>query len=43
MSDLAYDPDQCRNIVLDIRYVLFLIEKYAGATRLISEMKIIGP
>lgn len=38
MSDLQYDPDQCRNISLDIRYTLFLIEKYAGCKRLIEEM-----
>ena len=41
MSDLMYDPDQCRNIALDIRYCLFIIDKYAGASRLIKEMKII--
>ncbi|MBM3404704.1 MAG: S46 family peptidase [Bacteroidetes bacterium] len=38
MSDLAYDPDMCRNITLDIRYCLFIIDKYAGARRLIDEM-----
>jgi hypothetical protein len=41
MSDLMYDPDQCRNITLDIRYCLFIIDKYAGAGHLIKEMKII--
>jgi hypothetical protein len=41
MSDLMYDPDQCRNITLDIRYCLFIIDKYAGAQNLIREMKII--
>ena len=41
MSDLMYDPDQCRNITLDIRYCLFIIDKYAGAGNLIKEMKII--
>ena len=40
MSDLMYDPDQCRNIVLDIRYLLFIMDKYAGATRLVEEMDI---
>ncbi|MCK9203969.1 MAG: S46 family peptidase [Bacteroidales bacterium] len=40
-SDLMYDPLQCRNISLDIRYCLFIIDKYAGAGRLIREMKII--
>ncbi len=38
MSDLNYDPDQCRNIMLDIRYCLFIIDKYAGANHLIEEM-----
>lgn len=41
MSDLMYDPDQCRNIILDIRYALFLIDKYAGCQRLIDEMDIV--
>jgi len=30
-----------RTIVCDIRYVLFIIEKYAGATHLIDEMEIV--
>ncbi|HPR33201.1 MAG TPA: S46 family peptidase [Prolixibacteraceae bacterium] len=41
MSDLAYDPNQCRNIALDVRYLLFVIDKYAGAGYLLDEMKII--
>lgn len=41
LSDLMYDSSQCRNISLDIRYCLFIIDKYAGAKRLIDEMKII--
>lgn len=41
MSDINYDPQRCRNIVLDIRYVLFIIDKYAGNERLIKEMEII--
>jgi hypothetical protein len=41
MSDLTYDPDLCRNISLDIRYCLFIIDKFAGAHRLIEEMKLI--
>jgi len=40
MSDLMYDPDQCRNIILDIRYLLFIMDKYAGATWLVDEMDI---
>jgi len=43
LSDLMYDPSQCRNISLDIRYCLFVIDKVAGNSRLISEMKIIQP
>jgi hypothetical protein len=38
MSDLMYDPDMCRNIALDIRYVLFIVDKYAGAQNLINEL-----
>jgi hypothetical protein len=41
MSDLMYNPEQCRNISLDIRYALFLIDKYAGAGYLLKEMKLI--
>ncbi len=41
MSDLKYDPDRCRNISLDIRYALFLIDKYAGAHHLIDEMVLV--
>ncbi len=41
MSDLKYDPAMCRNISVDVRYVLFLVDKFAGATHLIDEMTII--
>lgn len=41
MSDLVYDPSICRNISVDIRYVLFIIDKYAGAAHLIDEMTVI--
>ncbi len=41
MSDLIYDPAICRNISVDIRYVLFIIDKFAGAGHLIEEMTII--
>jgi hypothetical protein len=40
MSDIYYSPDICRNIMVDIRYVLFIIDKYAGAKNLINELKI---
>ncbi len=41
MSDIMYDPDQCRNITLDIRYVLFIMDKFAGAKNLVDEMVIV--
>ncbi|HKK11031.1 MAG TPA: S46 family peptidase [Bacteroidales bacterium] len=41
MSDLMYDPDMCRNITLDVRYALFIIDKFAGAGHLVDEMTII--
>jgi len=43
MSDYNYDADICRNIMVDLRYVLFIIDKYAGATHLIDEMKLVHP
>jgi hypothetical protein len=41
MSDLMFNPQQSRNIAVDIRYVLWVIDKYAGAGYLINEMNII--
>ena len=41
MSDIQYDKELCRNITLDIRYCLFIIDKFAGAKHLIDEMTII--
>ncbi len=41
MSDIMYDPDQCRNISLDMRYLLFIVDKFAGAGHLLDEMTII--
>ncbi|MCK5820935.1 MAG: S46 family peptidase [Bacteroidales bacterium] len=41
MSDMMYDPSMCRNISIDIRYALFIIDKFAGATHLIKEMDLI--
>ena len=43
MSDLYYDPSICRNIMVDVRYILFIMDKYAGATNLISELKLVHP
>ncbi len=41
MSDIMYDPDQVRNIVLDIHYTLFVIDKFAGAGYLLNEMTLV--
>jgi len=41
MSDLMYDPKVCRNISLDIRYFLFIVDKFAGAGYLVDEMDLI--
>ncbi len=41
MSDIMFDPKVCRNISLDMRFVLFIIDKYAGAGYLLNEMKIV--
>lgn len=38
MSDIVFDPEICRNIALDVRYVLFTIEKIGGASYLLDEM-----
>lgn len=40
MSDINYDPSICRNIMVDIRYILFIIDKFAGASHLVREMNI---
>ncbi|MBP8792218.1 MAG: S46 family peptidase [Lutibacter sp.] len=43
MSDLHFDADIVRSIMVDIRYVLFIIDKYAGAQNLIDELKLVHP
>ena len=40
MSDLEFDPSICRNISVDIRYVLFVIDKVGGAGWLLEEMNL---
>ena len=40
-GNIAFNPDLQRCISVDIRYVLFIIDKYAGATNLINEMKLV--
>jgi hypothetical protein len=41
MSDIMFDPDRCRNISVDINYVLFITDRFAGAGYLLDEMTII--
>ena len=41
MSDINYDPGICRNIMVDIRYILFIIDKFAGAKNIIDELKLV--
>lgn len=42
MSDLYFDPALCRNISVDIRYVLFITEKYGNAGWLLDELRLKG-
>ena len=39
-GDIQYLPDYQRSIIVDIRYVLFIMDKYAGAGYLLDEMEI---
>jgi hypothetical protein len=41
MSDFNFDEEICRNISVDIRYVLFIIDKFADSGYLLEEMDII--
>ncbi|MEO6305179.1 MAG: S46 family peptidase, partial [Bacteroidia bacterium] len=41
MSDVMYNGNFCRNIVLDVRFTLWMVDKYAGAGYLLNEMKLI--
>ncbi len=43
MSDFMFDESRCRNIAVDIRYVLWVIDKYGEASHLIEEMDLITP
>jgi len=40
MSDIHYDVSRCRNISLDMRYLLFIIDKFAGAQNIMEELTI---
>lgn len=41
MSDINYDPRFSRNIMVDTKYILFIIDKFADSKWLINEMKIV--
>ena len=41
MSDVNFDANICRNIMVDSRYVLFIIDKFADQRWLIDEMELI--
>ena len=41
MSDIAYDPEICRNISLDIRYLLFVVDQIGHASYLFDEMSFV--
>lgn len=43
MSDINYDLAICRNIMVDVRYILFIIDKFAGAEHLIEELTLVHP
>jgi hypothetical protein len=40
-GDIMFEPDMQRTINVDIRYVLFIIDKFAGATNLIEELTLV--
>ena len=40
-SPIAFEPDLQRTVCTDVRYILWFVEKYAGATNIINELKII--
>lgn len=41
MSDFMFDPSRCRNITVDIRYVLWVMDIYSGAGHLVEEMELV--
>lgn len=43
MSDVMFNPEICRNIMVDIKYVLFVVDKFAGAGHLVEEMDLVYP
>lgn len=41
MSDLYYDPEICRNIMVDARYILFIIDKIGNSDWILNELKLV--
>ncbi len=41
MSDFYFDPNRCRNVVVDIRYVMWVMDIYCGAKHLVDEMELV--
>ena len=41
MSDIYYDAGRCRNIMVDVKYVLWVIDVYAGAGHIVDEMTLV--
>jgi len=41
MSDFMFDASRCRNITVDIRYVMWVMDIYSGAKHLVDEMTIV--
>jgi len=41
MSDIMFDPEQCRNIAVNSQYILWVISQYAGMDYLLDEMNIV--
>lgn len=41
MSDMYFDPSICRNVMVDLRYVLFIVDKLGGAGYLVDEMDLV--
>jgi len=41
MSDIMFDPEVCRNISVDVNYILYITDVYAGAGYLLEEMSLV--
>lgn len=42
MSDIMFSEEICRNIMVDVNYILFIVDKFAGADHLVDEMEIVN-